>query len=96
MSKRAPSTTQLVVITAFALSCFGILLFLWVTFGGPTPFKAKSYQVTVPFTEAVGQGKVILCRDEVDAAFIREVKAQRFDGPRDLKVIYSQLHGVGA
>jgi ABC-type transporter Mla subunit MlaD len=52
MSKRAPSTTQLLIITAFALSCFGILLFLWVTFGGPTPFKAKSYQVTVPFTEA--------------------------------------------
>jgi len=52
MSKRAPSTTQLLVITAFALACFGILLFLWVTFGGPTPFKAKSYQVTIPFTEA--------------------------------------------
>jgi phospholipid/cholesterol/gamma-HCH transport system substrate-binding protein len=52
MSKRAPSTTQLLVITFFALSCFGILLFLWVTFGGPTPFKAKSYQVTVPFEEA--------------------------------------------
>jgi ABC-type transporter Mla subunit MlaD len=52
MSKRAPSTTQLLVITAFALTCFGILLFLWVTFGGPTPFKAKSYQVKVPFEEA--------------------------------------------
>jgi phospholipid/cholesterol/gamma-HCH transport system substrate-binding protein len=52
MSKRAPSTTQLLVITVFALACFGILLFLWVTFGGPTPFKAKSYQVKVPFTEA--------------------------------------------
>jgi ABC-type transporter Mla subunit MlaD len=52
MSKRAPSTTQLLVITAFALACFGILLFLWITFGGATPFKAKSYQVKVPFTEA--------------------------------------------
>jgi phospholipid/cholesterol/gamma-HCH transport system substrate-binding protein len=52
MSKRAPSTTQLVVITAFALSCFGILLFLWITFGGATPFKARSYQIKVPFTEA--------------------------------------------
>lgn len=52
MSKRAPSTTQLVVITAFALSCFGILLFLWVTFGGPTPFKAKPYQLKIPFNEA--------------------------------------------
>jgi phospholipid/cholesterol/gamma-HCH transport system substrate-binding protein len=52
MSKRAPSTVQLAVITAFALACFGILLFLWVTFGGSTPFKAKSYQIKVPFTEA--------------------------------------------
>jgi phospholipid/cholesterol/gamma-HCH transport system substrate-binding protein len=52
MSKQAPSTTQLIVIAAFALSCFGILLFLWVTFGGPTPFKAKPYQLKVPFDEA--------------------------------------------
>jgi len=52
MSKRAPSTTQLLVIAGFALSCFGILLFLWITFGGPTPFKAKTYELRVPFTEA--------------------------------------------
>lgn len=52
MSKRAPSTTQLLVITGFALSCFGILLFLWVTFGGPTPFRAKNYEIKVPFSEA--------------------------------------------
>src|SRR3954453_8098184 len=52
MSKRAPSTTQLLVITGFALSCFGILLFLWVTFGGPTPFRAKTYEVKIPFKEA--------------------------------------------
>jgi phospholipid/cholesterol/gamma-HCH transport system substrate-binding protein len=52
MSKRAPSTAQLLVIAGFALSCFGILLFLWITFGGPTPFKAKSYEIKVPFNEA--------------------------------------------
>ncbi len=52
MSKRAPSTAQLLVIAGFALSCFGILLFLWITFGGPTPFKAKPYQIEVPFHEA--------------------------------------------
>jgi ABC-type transporter Mla subunit MlaD len=52
MSKRAPSTTQLLVIAGFALSCFGILLFLWITFGGPTPFKAKSYEIKIPFDEA--------------------------------------------
>jgi virulence factor Mce-like protein len=52
MSKRAPSTGQLLLITGFALSCFGILLFLWVTFGGPTPFRAKTYEVKIPFSEA--------------------------------------------
>jgi phosphomannomutase len=51
---------------------------------------------TVPFAAAVSEGKVIFCRDEVDAAFLREVKAQSFPGPRDLKIIYSPLHGVGA
>jgi len=57
MSKRAPSTVQLLVIAAFALSCFGILLFLWVTFGGPTPFKARTYQLNIPFKEATQLAK---------------------------------------
>jgi len=52
MSKKAPSTAQLLVIAGFALSCFGILLFLWITFGGPTPFKARTYELKVPFQEA--------------------------------------------
>jgi ABC-type transporter Mla subunit MlaD len=52
MSKKAPSTTQLLVITGFAFSCFGILLFMWITFGGPTPFKAKPYEIKIPFHEA--------------------------------------------
>ncbi|HWO15524.1 MAG TPA: MlaD family protein [Solirubrobacterales bacterium] len=52
MNKQAPSTGQLIVIAGFALSCFGILLFLWITFGGPTPFRAKTYEIKVPFAEA--------------------------------------------
>ncbi len=52
MSKKAPTTTQLLVIAGFALSCFGILLFLWITFGGPTPFKAKPYEIKIRFDEA--------------------------------------------
>ena len=57
MSKKAPSTTQLLVIAGFALSCFGILLFLWITFGGPTPFKAKQYEIKIPFSEAAQLAK---------------------------------------
>ena len=52
MQKQAPSVFQLVTIAGFALSCFGILLFLWVAFGGPVPLAAQGYRVTIPFTEA--------------------------------------------
>ncbi len=52
MNKQAPSPARLAVIVGFTLSCFGILLFLWITFGGPTPLRAKTYEVKVPFDEA--------------------------------------------
>jgi len=51
MSARAPKTSQILIAVAFAFSCFGLLLFLWVAFGGPVPFAAKGYRVEVPFTE---------------------------------------------
>jgi phosphoglucomutase/phosphomannomutase len=38
----------------------------------------------------------VFCQEEVDHAFIGAVVAQAITGPRDLKVIYSPLHGVGA
>lgn len=48
------------------------------------------------FQQAVKEGNVVLCTEEVDRAYIQAVAAQRFPGPRDLKIIYSPLHGVGA
>ena len=47
------------------------------------------------FKTAVSSGRVVFCKDEVDAAFVGQVVGQRFAGPRELKVIYSPLHGVG-
>ena len=47
------------------------------------------------FEEAVAKGLIELCGSEVDEAFVRSVSEQRFDGPRDLRLIYSPLHGVG-
>ena len=49
-----------------------------------------------PFAEAVASGQVELCQQEVDKAFIAAVHAQALPGPRELKIIYSPLHGVGA
>lgn len=50
----------------------------------------------LPFGDALAAGKIVLCQEEVDEAFITAVKAQGLPGPRDLKIIYSPLHGVGS
>ena len=52
MNKAAPSPTRIVTMVVFALSCFGLLLFLWLSFGGPIPLKPKGYRVQVAFEEA--------------------------------------------
>lgn len=53
MIKRAPSPGQLIAMIAFAFSCFALILFLWVSFGGPVPLKPQGYRVNVSFDEAV-------------------------------------------
>lgn len=49
MQKRAPTLANILVIALFALSCFGLLLFLWQSFGGPVPLKPKGYRFTADF-----------------------------------------------
>jgi len=49
-----------------------------------------------PFDEALADGRIVICQDEVDAAFIDAVVSLSTPGPRDLKIVYSPLHGVGA
>jgi len=50
----------------------------------------------VPFETAVADGRIDICQDEVDQAYIAAVVSLSTPGPRDLKVVYSPLHGVGA
>ncbi|MDB4540333.1 phospho-sugar mutase [bacterium] len=49
-----------------------------------------------PFDQAVAEGKVEVVTDEIDATFTDAAVACGFPGPRDAKVLYSPLHGVGA
>ncbi len=49
MQKRAPTLGNLLVIVLFTLSCFGLLLFLWESFGGAVPLKPKGYRFVVAF-----------------------------------------------
>ncbi len=57
MQKQAPSVGRILVAIGFALSCFALLLFLWITFGGPVPFKPQSYRFTANFPEAITLSK---------------------------------------
>src|SRR3954467_3978567 len=43
-------------MVVFALSCFGLLLFLWLSFGGAVPLKPKGYRFQVAFPEATQLG----------------------------------------
>jgi phospholipid/cholesterol/gamma-HCH transport system substrate-binding protein len=53
MQKRAPTLGNMIVIILFVLSCFGLLLFLWESFGGPLPLKPKGYRMTVAFPKSL-------------------------------------------
>jgi phospholipid/cholesterol/gamma-HCH transport system substrate-binding protein len=50
--KQAPSVGRILAMVAFGLSCFGILVFLWLSFGGSVPLKPEGYRVGVSFPEA--------------------------------------------
>jgi len=50
----------------------------------------------VPFERARAEGRVVYCQEEVDRAYLDGMLTQRVAGPRDLKVVYSPMHGVGA
>jgi len=52
MVKETPSLLRLGAMVLFTLSCVGILMFLWLAFGGPLPLKAEGYRMKVAFGEA--------------------------------------------
>ncbi len=52
METGSPSITKIVTMVLFALSCVGLLLFLWLSFGGTIPFNPQGYRIRVAFPEA--------------------------------------------
>ncbi len=56
MQKQAPSFGRILTMVLFALSCFGLLLFLWLSFGGAIPLKPHGYRIKVAFPEATQLG----------------------------------------
>ena len=52
MVKEPPSFGRLMAMVVFTMSCFGILLFLWLAFGGSIPLRSEGYRMEVAFPEA--------------------------------------------
>ena len=51
---------------------------------------------SVPFAEALADGRIEVVTEEVDKAYFEAAVACAFKGPRDVRVLYTPLHGVGA
>src|SRR4029450_6213622 len=52
MQKQAPTAGRILIMAAFTLSCFGLLLYLWSAFGGSGPLKPRGDQFKASFDEA--------------------------------------------
>src|SRR3954464_11956018 len=95
----------------FALTCFGLLLFLWLAFGGPVPLKPKGYRFHTSFAEAgqlaleadvrisgvpVGKVKTITPDKQTGGAIVViELNHQYAPLPSDAKAILRQKTLLG-
>ena len=68
-------------MVAFALSCFGILIFLWLSFGGSVPLQPEGYRVTANFPEATQLAQEAEIRiSGVKVGKVRKVEADQKSG----------------
>src|SRR3954454_16507849 len=110
MQKQAPTIGRLLVMVGFALSCFGLLLFLWLAFGGPIPLSPKGYRFQTSFGEAtqlakeadvrisgvsVGKVKDITTTADGRSETIIELKNQYAPIPKDTKATLRQKTLLG-
>lgn len=110
MVKDTPSIGKIAAMIAFTLSCFGILLFLWLSFGGSVPLNPEGYRFTAAFPEAatlVEEADVRLAGVNVGKVKTRElgdggrtiaeleIDSQYAPIPRDTKAILRQKTLLG-
>src|SRR3954470_1923943 len=88
MQKQAPSFWRIAAMVIFALSCFGILTFLWVSFGGSVPLKPKLYEVKVDFPEATTLAEQADVR--ISGVPVGRVQSKQLDGRYTLATLRIQ------
>ena len=111
MNNQAPSTGRLLTMVAFAASCLGLLLFLWISFGGSTSLSPRGYEISAEFNQAtelgsqadvrisgVDVGKVIsvsLDRRTGLTRAVMEIDSQFAPRPADTRAILRQKTLLG-
>jgi phospholipid/cholesterol/gamma-HCH transport system substrate-binding protein len=110
MQKTVPTPGRLLVMVGFALSCFGLLLFLWLAFGGAVPLKPKGYRFDISFVDAtqlaqeadvrisgvpVGKVKAIETTDEGRSRATIEMDPEYAPVPRDSRAMLRQKTLLG-
>ena len=56
MNRQAPSPARILTMVAFAASCIGLLLYLWISFGGTTSLSPRGYEISAEFNQAENLG----------------------------------------
>src|SRR5690349_16417043 len=85
---------QLAIIATFAVSCVGLLIYLWSAFGGAIPLKPKNYQVVADFPNAPNLGvnaDVRISGVNVGHVVAKEERANTTRVTFDLKPQYAPL-----
>lgn len=87
MVKNPPSLLRIGAMVAFTASVVGILLYLWLTFGGPVPLRAEGYRFHVQFPEAAQLAKEADVRiSGVNVGKVKEKLPDRRNGLTDVTI----------
>ena len=111
MIKEPPSLGRMIAMLVFTLGCFGLLIFLWLSFGGSIPLKPQHYRLTVDVPEAsnlaneadvrmsgITIGKVkskALDKGGVATKIVLDIKPKFAPLPKDTKFILRQKTLLG-
>ncbi|MGH2781241.1 MAG: MlaD family protein [Thermoleophilaceae bacterium] len=77
MIKQTPSLGKILAMVTFALSCFALVMFLWLAFGGPIPLRPEGYRVQVAFPEAATLAQEADVR--ISGVNVGKVKTKKLD-----------------
>jgi phospholipid/cholesterol/gamma-HCH transport system substrate-binding protein len=106
---QAPKRTAVLAAVAFALSCVGLMIFVWTQFGGTIPFSPQGYRVGALFKETgllvpnadvrisgVNVGKVAAVQNRGIYSFVTmDIDHQFAPIPKDTRAIVRQKTLLG-